>query len=140
MTFRFEITDIPQKKDKTSLIAYLEGVLQIYIGGKLFFNQPYILLIELAISIKEWLNSAEGGNNVDYIYNTMDHDEPLLEMIHLKSGSFQIKSIWQDLEIIEQLPKEEIINGFEEYLGNLSNTLKSKLDIDLNELPAEESN
>ena len=133
MKIKFEITTIPEKEQKKYLTAYLEGVLQIFIGSKLFFNQSGILLIEFAIVIRQWLTKIKKGRMIDFMYETMDYDEPILRIIHTNDNNFLIESVWQEIEVKEQLQEADIFTEFEKYLENLSDALKLQLGVELSD-------
>ena len=119
------------------LTAYLEGVLQIFIGNKLFFNQSGILLIELAFVIKRWLKILKSDKSVDFVYDTMDHDEPILKMEFVKSNNYRIESVWQEIEVKELLSEADIVAECERYLYDLSAALKLQLGVELSDITNE---
>ena len=61
MKIEFEITDIPNEEQKKYPVAYLEGILKIFVCNKIFFDQSGILLIEFAISLTPQLSN---GNSI----------------------------------------------------------------------------
>lgn len=134
MKVEFEIISIPEGEQKKYPTAYLEGLLKILINNIIFFNQSGILLIEFAIFIVKWLDRIKVGEFVDFTFDTMDNDEPIISLKYVKGDYYRIESIWQDIEVTELLSKEEIINGFEKYLVNLEVELKIKTGIELNRI------
>jgi hypothetical protein len=134
MKIEFEITDFPIGEQIKYTTAYLEGILKIYIRSILFFNQPGILLVEYAIVINKWLNKVKEGAIIDFVYDTMDHDQPILSIILVKNEYYKIDSIWKEEEVNTLLSKAELINVFEKYLNDLNHNLKMKSNINLRDI------
>jgi len=133
MLIDFEITEIPNDEHKKYAIAYLEGNLKITIGNTVFFSQAGILLIEFAIVITKWLDKIKSGELSDLVYETMDHDEPIISIIYVKNSCFKIDSIWKEKNILPAIIElNELTNAFLKYLDRLSKELKIKYDINLN--------
>lgn len=131
MKINFEITNLPVKEQKRYITAYIEGTLKIFIEDMLFFNQPGILLVEFAIFARKWLDNIHAGSKMNFIYETMDYDDPILLIKYVKDNYYRIDSIWKEAEVTTLLAEEEIISEFEKYLSNLSDLLKIQLDVNL---------
>lgn len=134
MKIEFEITDIPNEEQKKYPVAYLEGILKIFVCNKIFFDQSGILLIEFAISINNWLRNIKQGEIVDFIYLSMDNDEPILFINHVVDNNYKINSIWQEVEVSEFLIMEDIVIEFENFLDDLAIILKLTAKIELNSI------
>lgn len=134
MKVEFEIISIPEGEQKKYPTAYLEGSLKIMFNSIVFFNQSGILLIEFAILIDKWLERIKVDEFADFIFETMDNDEPIISFEYVKEDFYNIESIWKETEIIELISKTEIINAFEKYLVNLELELKLKTGIELNRI------
>lgn len=131
MKVEFEIISIPKGEQKKYPTAYLEGLLKIIIDNIIFFNQSGILLIEFAILIDKWLERIKLDEFADFIFETMDNDEPIISFEYVKGDFYRIESIWKETEVVELILKEEIINAFEKYLVNLEVELQLKTGIEL---------
>lgn len=129
INFTFTITDLPQKGLERYTIAYVEGSLQIKINNNIFFDSEGILLVELARYIHQWL--LETNNFQDFIYETMDYEEPIIKFIHLGNDLYKAESIWQKQEIKDLITKPELIECLSKYIENLRVTLKSEHGIRL---------
>jgi len=134
MKIKFEITDIPNEEQKKYPVAYLEGILKIFVYDKIFFDQSGILLIEFAISINKWLSNIKQGEIVDFIYLSMDNDEPILFINHVVDNNYKINSIWQEVEVSEFLIMEDMVIEFEKFLDDLAIILKLTAKIELNSI------
>lgn len=132
MKVEFEIISIPEGEQKKYPTAYLEGLLKIMFNDIIFFNQSGILLIEFAILIDKWLKRNKVDEFADFIFETMDYDEPIISFKYLKGDFYKIESIWKETDVVELISKKEIIYAFEKYLVNLEVELKLKTGIELN--------
>lgn len=133
MRIEFEINDL-LNKDQNYIVSYLEGNLKIFVKGILFFDQTGIPLIEFALFIKKWLEKVKLGNAVDFVYETMDHEQPILLLSKTNDEFYKIDSIWKEAEVYFILSKEEIIFGFEEYLDVLKISLIQTVGIRLEDV------
>lgn len=134
MKVEFEIISIPEGEQKKYPTAYLEGLLKIVFNNIVFFNQSGILLIEFAILIDKWLKRIKVDEFADFIFETMDYDEPIISLEYEKGDFYRIESIWKETGVVELISKQEIIYAFEKYLVNLEVELKLKTGIELNEI------
>lgn len=134
MKVEFEIISIPEGEQRKYPTAYLEGSFKIMFNNIIFFYQPGILLIEFAILIDKWLERNKLDEFADFIFETMDNDEPILSFEYVKADFYRVESIWKETEIDELIPKKEIINAFEKYLVDLEAELKLKTGIELNRI------
>ena len=132
MRIEFKITELPKADKKKYLIAYLSGELIIIFDDVLFFKEPDILLAEFAVCILKWLKKANSGNYENFVYETMDHDEPIIQMIYTPNNSFKIDSIWKNKAINNLHKAEEIVSGFEKFIENFKKELLVKYNINLN--------
>ncbi len=134
MKIDFEITDFPIEEQKKYITAYLEGVLKITINDVVFFDQSGILLIEYAKCVSKWLAKIKLGKIVDFTYETMDNDESILSIIHVKDNFYRIDSIWKTNEVIQLINKNEIIKEFDAFLDNINDVLKIRFNLNLKDL------
>ena len=134
MKVEFEIISIPEGEQRKYPTAYLEGSFKIMFNNIIFFYQPGILLIEFAILIDKWLERNKLDEFADFIFETMDNDEPILSFEYVKADFYRVESIWKETEVDELIPKKEIINAFEKYLVDLEAELKLKTGIELNRI------
>lgn len=86
MKVEFEIISIPEGEQKKYPTAYLEGSLKIMFNSIVFFNQSGILLIEFAILIDKWLERIKVDEFADFIFETMDNDEPIISFEYVVSA------------------------------------------------------
>lgn len=135
MKIEFQITSIPNEDQKQYFIAYLEGILKIFWTGKLFFNSSDILIAELGLSLKQWIDKLKSGNLVDFNYETMDSDEnPILSFKQIGKGEFIIESSWQEFEATKSIYQKDLLREVEDFLERLNVELNEKCNVKLKEL------
>ncbi|KIY22561.1 hypothetical protein [Mesobacillus subterraneus] len=97
----------------------------------MFFNEQYILLLELGIALKKWLQKIKLNDIESFEYITMDDDEgPLLEFIYTNNG-WGIYSRWQEFEFQKSIPIEILIEAIEYFLSDLQEQLLSAYNLRL---------
>ena len=57
-------------------------------------------VVELAIQLGKWLEAVRHGHMRDFVYDSIDHDEPLLNFSVHENG-VQLYSNWQEFEVKE---------------------------------------
>jgi|SRR6056297_46113 len=135
MKIKFQINSVPNEDQKQYLIAYLEGVFKIFLMEKLFFHSSEILLAELGVSLKKWINNIKSGNFGDFHYETMESDEnPIISFEYNGKGGFIVKSPWSEFEATEPIGQNELIIEVEAFLERLNLKLNEKCKVKLEEL------
>jgi hypothetical protein len=54
------------------LMALIESDLKIYNNGILFFDEPYINLLELSVQLYKWMKNIF---KKDFVYLSIDHED-----------------------------------------------------------------
>lgn len=130
MKIDFEITKTPLGEQWKYPKAYIEGRLQISVDEIMVFDQPGILLIEFASFVRRWLNLVKSLGAYKFVYETMDHDEPIFVLDRF-DGSYKISSIWQETDIQTLLSEADVVTAFENYLIDLTKILKAEMGLEL---------
>ncbi len=89
--------------------GYIEGELQIYVDGQLYFEEAFINVVELAIQLGKWLDFVRHGMMRDFVYDSLDSDESLLKFL-VKQNRVQIHSPLQKFEF-PPLPVETVVKA-----------------------------
>lgn len=134
MKIEFEITEVPKSEQMKYATAYVEGELKITVSNHLFFCQPGILLIELASFMKNWLDRVKRGHHEDFVYETMDHDEPIITIRYVDENGLEIDSIWRETQSSECVLVMEVTKAFENYLSELEKALENLSGIRLQDV------
>ena len=130
MKIQFEITSIPNSDQKEYFVAYLEGVLKIFLRGELFFNATDILVAELGISLSKWAGKIGRGEFTDFHFETMDSDDsPILAFKYNGKSGFLVESVWQEFEWKEPIDKTDLLEEIERFLEQLSFQLDDKCHV-----------
>ena len=77
---------------KTELI---EGKLQLYIDGKLFYEDLSANVYELAQQLAQWLLKIESGQAVDFMYDCINREEHLLQF-HLEENRVHVYAPYEE--------------------------------------------
>ena len=136
MRINFQITSTPIEDQKQYFIAYLEGVLKIFLKGELFFNSSDILVAELGLNLKNWIDTINSGSLLDFHYETMDSDEnPILSFKYKGKEGFIIESPWQEFEASDIIVKKEnLIQEVKAFLKKLDKELDEQFNLKLEDL------
>ena len=98
--------------------GYIEGDMQIYVNDEVFF-ETVVNVVELGIQIGRWAEAIRHGYMIDFAYDTINHDEPVLNFTVQKDG-VQLYSIWQQFDMQELVPLEMLTNAVTSYLYALN--------------------
>ncbi|MBG6131239.1 hypothetical protein IWQ47_002893 [Aquimarina sp. EL_43] len=135
MKIEFEITSIPEENKKQYFVAYLEGTLRIFMKGKLFFDSTDLLIAELGILLRRWVERIRIDQFVDFLYETMDSDEsPILLFKYNGKDGFLIESVWREFDADKAIDKDELLEAVEDFLHRLDIELNQKGNVKLKEL------
>ena len=102
--------------------GYIEGDLQIYVNGALYLAGSYMNVVELAIQLGKWLESIRLGVTRDFIYESIDHDEPIL-LFTMEQDGIRVSAPWQRFEVLEPLPINVVETAVKTYLIILNRKL-----------------
>ena len=102
--------------------GYIEGDLQIYVNGALYLAYSYMNVVELAIQLGKWLDSFRHGVKRDFIYESIDHDEPIL-LFTMEQDGIRVSAPWQQFEVLEPLPINVVETAVKAYLITLNRNL-----------------
>ena len=119
MEFKFQVVEIRFEMAYTHPIAFLEGNLEINMG-EVFFLEPGILLIELGLCIKKWLNSSNKGVFQNFVYNSIEHDESIFSLIAINAQQYEIISEWAKNIEKHFIEKDDVIKCFNAFLIELN--------------------
>ena len=102
--------------------GYIEGDLQIYVNGALYLAYSYMNVVELAIQLGKWLDSFRHGVTRDFVFESIDHDEPIL-LFTMEQDGIRVSAPWQQFEVLEPLPINVVETAVKAYLITLNRNL-----------------
>lgn len=120
------------------MLADVEGNLKITIEERIFFDEKYILLLELAIMLIKWINKIESGEIVDFYYESMDYeDQPILYFKENVNLTWNLYSVWQNFNGNSCVSLEELIQCTTTFITHLAAYLTIDLNIDMSDVNIE---
>lgn len=111
------------------LFIDIQGYLQLKFGNLEYYEEEYNCLLELGVSLQQWLRDKTKSKD-DFYYYSMDHDdEAIFEFRYINDGNWKIYSPWHisNLEII--LNDETINKVIQEFINNLNIDLRNRFGI-----------
>lgn len=128
----FNIVDTPSSVEGAKVQVDVGGILEILINTNSFFKEEDLLLLELAISLRKWLEDVNKNNIRDFYYESMDYEEqPILEFVQITNEHWNVGSVWQEFENKDYLDLDELFNAAKTYIEKLADELKSKFNLDV---------
>ena len=114
------------------LLADIEGDLRIWVEGCVFFQDEYILLLEFAVMLTNWVVKIENRLFDDFVYETMDYSEgPILEFKQRPNSMWEINSIWANKVNRICFDLQEITIAAKKFLADFQKDLYKKYLIEL---------
>lgn len=136
MKFHFSLKDEHLNNlSYASEIKSIEGTIQIYINGALFYEDMCANIYELATQLAQWLQKIESGQVIDFVYNEL----PL--QFHVQAESVRVYTLYEH-QSSELLPIETVKRAVLDYCIKLYIALvrigyKSRLAHQLKQLVSE---
>lgn len=114
------------------MLADVEGNLAITIGENTFFDEEYILLLELAVALIRWIKKIESSEMVDFYYESMDYeDKPILAFILNHNNSWRLYSVWEIFTDRSEISLEELLQTINQFISELTTYIKTNFGLDL---------
>ena len=107
----------------------IEGYISIISEkGEIIFEAEGVLLVELAIFCKKWLDD---NTNANFCYSSMDFEEsPILAFYVNSHETYYFSSVWRK-STVDNIPLSEIKSSMREYIEDLKKNLKNNFLIDI---------
>lgn len=93
--------------------GYIEGDIEIYVNGELYFSETNVNTVELAIQLGKWLRLAVNGQLSDFTYDSIDCDDSLLRFTMQEHGILVHSPIErQKLGVLSEETVKKAVLGF----------------------------
>lgn len=119
-----------KKQPEGKILHDIYGDFQIFIDNALYFDEQEFLLLEFGILLKKWVARIKTGEANCFIYNSIEHDSPILEFRYLQE-SWEIFSEWRTSDGRIYISSNNLLSSSEEFLEQLEEDLSGKYDITL---------
>ncbi|QKE71890.1 hypothetical protein HPK19_03310 [Arthrobacter citreus] len=103
--------------------GYIEGALKIYLNGNVFFDEPYINLAEFGIQLGKWIQKIQSGLRENMDYETIDHNEAIINFKYTADEYWFIYSIWQIFESDEYIETNSLVKAVKDFIKELNKEL-----------------
>ncbi|WP_135552689.1 DUF7878 domain-containing protein [Paenibacillus cymbidii] len=111
----------------------VDGELQIQVNGIPFFEEKEVLLFELGILMKKWLQKIDNGEVENFIYSSIEvEDGPVLEFRVDDYNQWEVYSDWKISNTRHKIPIDELKKKCREFLDILQAELKALYGLELN--------
>ena len=129
MKFYYQIEELPKSNEPYRVATDIEGYISIISEkGEIIFEAEGVLLVELAIFCKKWLDD---NTNANFYYSSMDFEEsPILAFCAKSHETYYLSSVWRK-SIVDNIPLSEIKSSMREYIEDLKKNLKNNFLIDI---------
>jgi hypothetical protein len=104
-------------------LGYIEGTFNISLDEKLFFHDEYICLAEFGLQLGEWLSKIRSGFRDSMHYETIDHDEIIIDFLYDGDDHWKIYSIWQNFESHDSISTSALAKAVDLFLRELNKSL-----------------
>jgi tetratricopeptide (TPR) repeat protein len=94
--------------------GYIEGDLQIDVEGQVYFTEPNVNVVELAIQLERWLDAVRHGVLRDFEYNSLDCDESIIAFF-VQQNAIKLHSPIENFEL-PPLPIDTVKNAVLRFL------------------------
>lgn len=109
------------------MIAGVEGRLSIEIDGIIFFQEPGILLLELAEALIPWIQGVNFDGEADFYYASMDfEEEPIVSFNYKKNAEvYKLGSVWGSGDF--DVRKGDLVNAAMLFISELKVSIDKRL-------------
>ncbi|MCQ4085670.1 hypothetical protein [Saccharibacillus sp. JS10] len=135
ITFNFRLNakldkKMLQKQPKGKTLHDVDGNFQIYINQQIYFDEEEFLLLEFGILLNEWITKIDRGEKIDFIYHSIENEEPIMEFRYVDSG-WEVASDWGNFEKHIYLSHSILLKAIRIFLNELNKSLKKNYELQL---------
>lgn len=100
----------------------IKGDFQIYVDGKIYFDESSMKVVELATELGKWLDLARHGVMREFAYVSLDHNEVILQFVMQQDG-IRLSSPIQNVELQKPFEVVDVIDAVTKFLAVLNKKL-----------------
>jgi hypothetical protein len=110
------------------LLLRVTGEFEILLCDRIFYQDSYFAVVEFACAANLWL----ANRNADLTYTSMDCEvEPLLEFKRLVDETFLPRSAFQNFEVDQSIPLDDITKSVVCYIQALRSRIIADFNVDI---------
>jgi len=122
---------VAKLRDKWDYLINIEADLNVYLNGSLYFSEPMMTIVELAVELKKWLSKPIGTT---FKYETIDDDETeIFNIIAVSSDTYKFQSVWQKAECVSTFTRAEVIEFINNYIHQVKVDVQTNFGVNLHE-------
>ena len=103
------------------------GTIEFSIDGQLFYRDEEFPLVELALSLEEWLQS----DSADFTFVSIESDGQPILWANQKQDGWHVGAVDQLFDDAEPHDHSEIVRAFAGYVGAVNSWTKAELGVAL---------
>jgi hypothetical protein len=126
--------DRPALNSRWDVLLGVVADFSIAVGERCLLHEEMFPVVELAVSLKGWIDDLEKGAVHDFWYESMESTEgPLLQFMKWDSG-WKVRSPLQDFELEDVLTTEDLCAAACQFVEGIQQEAAAQLGLDLGSL------
>jgi hypothetical protein len=121
-SIKFEFDGLERARSNVPLIAGIEANFRVIVDGTLFVSEPFFNVVELAAAFLRWTT----GN---FVFESMDAEEPLLLFRSTDHDILTIESPWQRFDCKAHFRRDTLVEAATRFTHELEQRCLSELAI-----------
>ena len=118
----------PLPSDDSLLLAF-DAHVRIDIDGRVWFDEPDLPVLELAVAVYTWLRT--GGN---LQFDSMEADESPFLAIERYNGGCRLTAAWQSYDESRLIPAQFVEAAFSDFAVGVFEVVHSRFGVDVSHL------
>lgn len=123
--------DRPALESRWDVLLGIVADFSILVGGRRLLHEKMFPVVELAASLKRWLDDLDRGATGDFSYESMESAEgPLLQFLRRDAG-WNVRSALQEYEEEQVLTTDEIRNAASQFVEDVLRATALQLNLEV---------